>query len=217
MYKIYDVIGLRKEIEMARPKNSPEKIERMRNNMMDAVIDLLDDVSPDKVSIRMIAEKIGVSHMVFYTYFGDRSEIMKALINRQKGRIGIHFEGLIEKARSVPVKTVLATLLKDYAQTAQDHPKIFRMFWMTPKSDKGDEIESLKHLEPIFEKLTALIKLGIEKGELPKKEPRLAAVTMLTIANAPLILNLCSKIPMDVGCGALIEEVQKAVFTYLSA
>ena len=54
---------------MARPKNSPEKIESMRNKMMDAVIELLDEVSPEKVSIRMIAEKIGVSHMVFYTYF----------------------------------------------------------------------------------------------------------------------------------------------------
>ena len=85
----------------------------------------------------MIAEKIGVSHMVFYTYFGDRSEIMRALIERQKGRIGIHFEGLLKKHRNVSVKSVLAELLKDYAQTAHDHPKIFRMFWMTPNRIKA--------------------------------------------------------------------------------
>lgn len=202
---------------MARPKNSAEKIERMRNDMMDAVINLLDDISPDKVSIRMIAEKIGVSHMVFYTYFGDRSEIMKALIERQKDRIGVHFEGLIEKAHNAPVKVVLASLLKDYTQTAHDHPKIFRMFWMTPKSDKDDDIESLKHLEPIFDKLTELIKLGVEKSEFSKKDPRLAAVTVLTLANSPLILNLCGKMPMDVSCDALIEEIQGAVFAYLSS
>ena len=45
---------------MARPKNSPEKIQAMRNKMMDAVIELLDDFSPKKVSIRMIAEKVVV-------------------------------------------------------------------------------------------------------------------------------------------------------------
>jgi AcrR family transcriptional regulator len=201
---------------MARPKNSPEKIERMRNNMMDAVIGLIDDVSPDKVSIRMIAEKIGVSHMVFYTYFGDRSEIMKALIKRQKDRIGVHFEGLIEKSRNMPVKAVLDQLLKEYAQTAQDHPKIFRMFWMSPKSDKGDDFESLRHLEPIFDKLTELIKLGMEKGEFAKKDPHLSAVTILTISNAPLILNLCGKMPMDVSCDSLIKEIQRAVFAYLN-
>ena len=54
---------------MARPKNSPEKIKAMRDKMMDAVVDLLDDVSPQKVSIRMIAEKVGVSHMVFLYIF----------------------------------------------------------------------------------------------------------------------------------------------------
>ena len=113
------------------------------------------------------------------------------------------------------LKSVLANLLKDYAQTAHDHPKIFRMFWMTPRSDKGDDIESLRHLEPIFDKLTELIKLGVEKGEFSKKNPRLAAVTVLTIANSPLILNLCGKMPMDVSCEALIEEIQKAAFSYL--
>jgi len=202
---------------MARPKNSPEKIEKMRNDMMDAVINMLEDVSPDKVSIRMIAEKIGVSHMVFYTYFGDRAEIMRALIERQKDRIGIHFEDLIEKARKVPVKAVLADLLKDYAQTAHDHPKIFRMFWMTPRSDVGEDLESLKHLEPIFSKLAELLNLGMEKGEFTKKNPRLASVTVLTIANSPLILNLCGKMPADVSCDALIKEIQQAVFAYLSA
>ncbi len=202
---------------MARPKNSPEKIAKMRNDMMDAVINLLDDISPDKVSIRMIAEKIGVSHMVFYTYFGDRAEIMRALIERQKDRIGIHFEGLIEKAKKAPVKNVLADLLQDYAQTAHDHPKIFRMFWMTPRSDTGEDIENLKHLEPIFDKLTELIKLGIEKGEFAKLNPRLAAVTVLTISNSPLLLNLCGKMPLDVSCEALIKEIQKAAFSYLNA
>jgi AcrR family transcriptional regulator len=202
---------------MARPKNSPEKIEKMRNDMMDAVINLLDDISPDKVSIRMIAEKIGVSHMVFYTYFGDRSEIMKALIQRQKGRIGIHFEGLIEKAQNTTVKSVLEKLLKDYAQTAHNHPKIFRMFWMTPRSDKDEDIESLKHLGPIFDKLTELIKLGVDKGEFSIKDPRLASVTVLTIANSPLILNLCGKMPMDVSCDDLIKEIQKAAFAYLKS
>ncbi len=61
---------------MARPKNTPEKIDRMRNSMMDAVISLLDHVSPDKVSIRMIAEKVGVSHMVFYTYFKENASMI---------------------------------------------------------------------------------------------------------------------------------------------
>lgn len=202
---------------MARPKNSPEKIEKMRDDMMDAVIDLLDEVPPEKVSIRMIAEKIGVSHMVFYTYFKDRSEIMKALIQRQSDRIEKHFEGLMEKTQRESVRTVLQRLLSDYASTAHEHPKIFRMFWMTQKTARKDSIDNFKHIEPLFDKLAKLLKLGMEKGEFKEKDPRLAAVTILSSINSPIILNICGKMPAGVTCEELLEEIQKEVIAYLTS
>jgi len=202
---------------MARPKNSPEKIEKMRHDMMDAVIDLLDEVSPEKVSIRMIAEKIGVSHMVFYTYFKDRSEIMKALIERQSDRIERHFEGLLEKAQMEPVKDVLLELMTDYAMTAHAHPKIFRMFWMSQRSLRKDSINNFDHIAPIFEKLAGLLKLGMEKGEFISRNPRLAAVTILSSINSPIILDICGKIPKDVTCEELLSEIRREVIAYLKS
>lgn len=202
---------------MARPKNSPEKIEKMRNDMMDAVIDLLDEVSPEKVSIRMIAEKIGVSHMVFYTYFKDRSAIMKALIERQSERIEKHFEGLMEKAKEDSARYVLLQLLTDYAMTAHDHPKIFRMFWMSQHSIRKDAIDNFKHLEPIFDRMAELLNLGMDKGEFTRKNPKLAAVTVLSSINSPIILNICGKMPVDVTCEELLKEIKKEVIAYLTS
>ncbi len=202
---------------MARPKNSPEKIEKMRNDMMDAVIDLLDEVPPEKVSIRMIAEKIGVSHMVFYTYFKDRSEIMKALIERQSVRIEQHFDGLMERAQSEPVKDVLMDLLTDYAMTAKDHPKIFSMFWMSERAVKKGSINKFEHIEPLFNKLADLLQLGMEKGAFKTRNPRLAAVTVLSSLNSPIILNICGKMPADITCEELLEEIKKEVSAYLAS
>ena len=202
---------------MARPKNSPEKIEKMRNDMMDAVIDLLDDVAPEKVSIRMIADKIGVSHMVFYTYFKDRSEIMKALIERQSRRIEKHFEGLMDKARQEPVKNVLMGLLTDYTTTAVEHPKIFRMFWMTDRAVKKGSINKFEHMEPLFEKLAELLQLGMEKGEFVKRDARLAAVTALSTVNSPIILNICGKMPAGISCDELLGEIKQEILSYLTS
>ena len=202
---------------MARPKNSPEKIEKMRNDMMDAVIDLLDEVAPEKVSIRMIADKIGVSHMVFYTYFKDRSEIMKALIERQSRRIEKHFEGLIEKARREPVKSVLMGLLTDYTTTAVEHPKIFRMFWMTDRVVKKGSINKFEHMEPLFEKLAELLQLGMEKGEFVQRNARLAAVTVLSSINSPIILNICGKMPTGITCDELLGEIKSEILAYLTS
>jgi AcrR family transcriptional regulator len=202
---------------MARPKNSPEKIEKMRNDMMDAVIDLLDEVSPEKVSIRMIAEKIGVSHMVFYTYFKDRSEIMKALIERQSERIEKHFNGLMDRAQYEPVKSVLTNLLEDYAETAMEHPKIFRMFWMSERAVKKGAINKFEHIEPLFDKLAELLKLGMDKGEFKPRDPRLAAVTVLSSINSPIILNICGKMPSGINCGELLGEIKLEVMAYLTS
>lgn len=203
---------------MARPKNSPEKIQSMRNKMMDAVIDLLDDVSPQKVSIRMIAEKVGVSHMVFYTYFEDREEIMNALIDRQQKRNDLHFEGLRVKAKNKPVIDVLRSVLKNYSVTAHEHPKIYSLFWLTPKeANSGKEkTRSFRHLEPSLNNIADLLELGMEKGEFVNRDPKLAAIAVMGIMNAPLILHRCGRKPADFSCDQMLNETITAVFAYLT-
>ena len=203
---------------MARPKNTPEKIKSMRNKMMDAVIELLDDVTPEKVSIRMIAEKIHVSHTVFYTYFENREELMNSLIDRQQKRIDQHFEGLLEKARLEPVIKVLKVVLRDYAETAHSHPKIYRLFWLTPKEEgKGkNKVHSFRHLEPSLRNISQLIELGMEKGEFVKRDPKLAAITVMAIMNAPLIIHRCGKTPAAYTCEQMLGETLTAVFAYLT-
>ena len=203
---------------MARPKNTPEKIKLMRNKMMDAVIQLLDNVSPEKVSIRMIAEIVGVSHMVFYTYFEDRQEIMNALIERERKQIEKHFEGLLEKAHNEPVINVLREVLQDYAVTAHKHPKIYRLFWLTPKeTHRGKEkVFSFIHLDPSINKIAHLLELGMKKGEFVKRDPRLAAIAVMAIMNAPLILHRCGRKPAEFTCNVMLRETITAVFAYLT-
>ena len=216
LYKIY-VRKNKKDIEMARPKNTPEKIERMRNSMMDAVISLLDHVSPEKVSIRMIAEKVGVSHMVFYTYFKDRDEIMQVLIDREKNRINDNFANKIEKARQEPVKGVLEELMRDYVDIARAHPKLFRLFWLDTSGGLGDENSRFNHLEESFESLAKLLKIGMDKGEFKSRSARLAAATVMAQVNGPIVLHQCEKLPSDIGCDQLINEIMVAMFAYLES
>ncbi len=200
---------------MARPKNTPEKIDRMRNSMMDAVIALLDHVSPDKVSIRMIAEKVGVSHMVFYTYFKDRDEIMEVLVEREKKRINDHFAGKLEKAKTISATSVMKELIDEYTHTAEEHPKIFRLFWLDPLDDEGKQKDRFNQLDEAIASLSKLIKIGIEKGEFAKRNERLAATTVMSIINGPIVMDQCKKLPSDIKCAKLLEQIQIATFAYL--
>ena len=202
---------------MARPKNTPEKIERMRNAMMDAVISLLDEVSPEKVSIRMIAEKVGVSHMVFYTYFKDRDEIMHVLIEREKTRINEHFAGKLAKAESESAKAIIKELVLEYADIARAHPKLFRLFWLDTSGRLDDESSRFNHLEESFDSLAKVLKIGMDKGEFASRPARLAAATIMAMVNGPIVLHQCEKLPADITCDELLEQILKAIFAYLES
>ncbi len=202
---------------MARPKNPPEKVKHMQNMMMDAAIELLDEVPPEKVSIRMIAEKIGMSHMVFYTYFNNRAEFMEALVERQSNQIEKHFDGLIEKAKQRSVKDVLIEFVDAYMRSAKDHPKIFYLVWISESAAEKGSPKSIKHLEPLFYKLADLLKFGMEKGEFHQRNPLTAAVTVLSSLNAPILMDICNKIPSGVDCEELFVEIKQEVLTYISS
>ena len=203
---------------MARPKNSEEKINTMRDRMMDAVVDLMDEVVPEKVSIRMIAEKIGVSHMVFYTYFRDREEIMQALVKRQEERITSYFTGMLEKAEKKPVADVLGEVLREYVNSARSHPIIFRLFWITPKdSKKSKPSTDIPQFLPSINNLTQLLEMGMQRGEFTKKNPKLAATVVMMIVNAPLIMDHCGTLPHDFTCKECLDQIINAVFAHLKS
>jgi AcrR family transcriptional regulator len=185
--------------------------------MMDAVISLLDHVSPDKVSIRMIAEKVGVSHMVFYTYFKDRDEIIDVLTEREKKRIIDHFASKLEKAKTASAKSVMMELVSEYMQTAEEHPKIFRLFWLDPLDDEKQERGKFNQLDEAIASLAKLIKIGIEKGEFTKRNERLAATTVMSIINGPIVMDQCKKLPNDIKCAKLMEQIIQATFAYLQS
>lgn len=201
---------------MARPKNSPEKIQDMRNRMMDAVIDLLENVSPDKVSIRMIAEKIGVSHMVFYTYFKDRAEIIHALIEREQYRTNQRFDEMIGKAKDSPVKDVLKEFIIEYSKTGHERPKIFRLFWLAESSGNRKALKTFQHLETIYQKMAQLLDYGMKQGEFKRKDSLLAAFVVMSMINGPIITHFCGNKPDKITCDQVRLETAEAVNAYLS-
>jgi AcrR family transcriptional regulator len=156
--------------------------------------------------------------MVFYTYFEDREEIMHSLINRQQAKIQEHFKDLLEKARTEPVIDVLRVVLNNYAETAHDHPKIYRLFWMTPiEEGEGEErIRSYRHLDPSLNNIAQLLEQGMSKGEFVDRDPNLAAAVVMAIMNAPLMLHRCGRKPADYSCEQILSETLTAVFAYLT-
>lgn len=56
--------------------------ERVERDLITAAADLLGEVGPRAVTVRMIAARAGVNHGLIHHYFGGKSELLKAAMTR---------------------------------------------------------------------------------------------------------------------------------------
>lgn len=122
---------------------------------MDAALALVSEGGPKALTIRAIAKRVGVSHMVLYTYFENHAALVAAFVERQRERM---------KARRVEI---------------------------VRQAETGDVREALREM-------------GIERGVVADRDPDLAAATVLSIVNAPLILHLGGRLQDE----ALRDQVE---------
>ena len=83
---------------MPRPKKTPEEIAKMRDRILTAAMDLLEEAGMVGLSIRKIGKRLGVSHMALYTYFESRSAVIEALKARWVEKLKVRREETVRAA-----------------------------------------------------------------------------------------------------------------------
>jgi len=198
---------------MSRPKQSAEKFSEMQNRILDATISVLEESGPEEISIRKIADKLEISHMVIYTYFKDRGELISSLIQRMEGRVNARFEDLISQMDRNEIRDKLQDALRDYIQTVKARPRIFRLLWLTPAAQT-------KKNHPFFQKtikmLTNLLDQGMQKQVFVKRDPTIASLTVMSIIHAPLILYHCGRLTEESTRDRVVDESLQVAIQYLT-
>lgn len=202
---------------MARPKQSPAQISSMQNRILDATISLLDEMEPELISIRKIADRLEISHMVIYTYFKDRDALFKALIQRLQGRIRQRFDDVMSGADDGNVISKLRTALLEYINIAKARPKLFRCLWIMPfkhplKTGRHQHLmdEQIKLLADLFES-------GMQRGVFTRRDPQTTALAVISILNAPMFLFHQGRMSDPKLRDQLLNETLDIVMNYISA
>ncbi len=201
---------------MPRPKRSAEEIAAMREAILDAAARLLHESGPEALSIRAIAEKVGVSHMVLYRYFASRQALLDALRERQRERLAMRRESALQEAREGDVIAVVRRALGHYRRMAEHHPRMYRFIWVEPVAlcEEG----GAPHSEAIrgdVAHMAELIAIGIARGAFIPRDPQEAALLCITLANAPLILYHNGRLEDAALRDRLVEQVIELALDYL--
>lgn len=199
---------------MPRPKQTEEEREVMRVRILDAAHDLLMEQGPDALSVRAIAERVGVSHMVLYTYFENHEALVQAL--RARFRVMRHAERAeeLQHAETGDVAAVLRTVLGQYAAGAQAHPRMYKFRWVQPASNVSHH-DPRRPFEGNVQHIAKLIQIGIERGVFADRDPTLAAATVFAIVHGPLLLYHNGRLADAELCDRMSAETLEVALAYL--
>jgi AcrR family transcriptional regulator len=201
---------------MPRHKQSPEQISSMQNRILDATVSLLDELQPEEISIRKIAERAEISHMVIYTYFKNRNELVKALMTRQEERIQQRFEDMLKNVNDSNIIAKLRTALSDYIDVAKARPKLFRLLWVLPVKLPVKPAHGKHFFEDQINLFSDLFSKGQQQGIFVQHDPQVAALTVLSIINAPMFLFQLGRMSDPKLRDQVINETLDIVLQYIT-
>jgi AcrR family transcriptional regulator len=200
---------------MPRPKKTPEEIAEMRDRILTAAMDLLEEAGMVGLSIRKIGKRLGVSHMVLYTYFESRSAVVEALKARWMKKLQAQREEMVQAALAGDALAVLREALADVVQVAHEHPRLYHLAWVHTSSDEFSHDRS-SYTEGYLAHLARLIELCIERGQCVARDPRLAAAMTLCIVNSPHVLYRSERLADRTLYSQLEPEALQAAMGYLT-
>lgn len=137
--------------------------------IIDAAVDLYAGRNPDEVTVRDIAERAGVSHALVHHYFGTKSEVLRAVLDRNAEGFHTKVDWTLPAERGAVEVFRAALDSRDYALA------ILR------SSVDGKSPEELQDGFPTMDQLIEVIKRRDPADDLPieKCDPRVAAVVLV--------------------------------------
>ena len=153
--------------------------ERLRVEILDAAERLLVDAgSADRVSVRAIAETVGVTPPSIYRHFVDKEQLVHEVCERRFGDLN---ETFVEaKARSNDPLERLRELGRAYGNFALRHPEHYRLLMMTstPISASEEFKRGDSQGRIAFQHLVDAVAECIQAGRIVGGDPTTTAVVL---------------------------------------
>lgn len=125
------------EATTPRARNRRGQGELLRTALIDAAAELLVELgSADRVSVRAVTARAGVSPTALYLHFADRDELLVAVCNRSFAELLSYLQTADESHEGDPSAQVEA-IGKAYLDFAAQRPEAYRIAFTMPVG-KGD-------------------------------------------------------------------------------
>jgi len=168
-----------------------------------------------------IARAAGVNKALLYYYFSSKEELHRFTLTTLFQQLHAQMNAALDRPGTP--RQQLLRYLDSYFDFMTAHPNYPRLFERELTSERPQLAGLVReHLQPLHERLTAVIRAGIAKGEFRRVEPRqtifnLVAITVFYFAAVPVLTEMWKCDPLTPRLvaarrRAILDFVEHALF-----
>jgi len=160
--------------------------------ILEAARELLDQEGLAAVTMRRVAERVGVTPMAIYRHYADRASLLNAIAD----------EGFHELAARVLALTLegsvehrLTQVSNVFLDAAMQFPNLYRLMFLEPREGARVYPDDFKAgLSPTFRPTVNILDEAMERGELRKDDPVEIAFEMSALSHGLIMLYLGGRV-----------------------
>lgn len=197
-------------------KSAPEKsptarrrmsVESRREQILDVTRDLADSEGFHAVTLDRVAESCGISRTVIYQQFGNLSDLLLAMVDREYRSAA---EAFLEAAQREPVQgqSRYAAGVAGVLEAVDASPATWRMLLMPSQGGPRELYERLGEAREMTQTHLAagLKEAGIDGPALANPDPELAVRMLLAVSEQLVHLRLTD--PENYTTGRLVAQAE---------
>ena len=127
---------------------------------LEAAIQILEDDGLDRLSLRAVASKVGVTPMALYRHFADKAALLSAIGRQGFILLGQRLDAVGSEGEPVDVLTAWGMA---YMRFVREHPDMYRLMFAGPPAwqSPADRAALPDRPDTAFGRLTALMRTAL--------------------------------------------------------
>lgn len=187
---------------MPRIALTTAELESMRSRLCVAALDVFREKGLEAVSLRALADVVGISHTLPYRYFENK----EALLASVRVMCFEHFEAYVREREPVdaPVLGRVLSVVDAYVGFVNEHPAEYQLIFATPQPPPVRYPELLAARKSLFEHSVELAQLCVDEGHIGG-DAREIAHSIWGSLHGLLTLHVANQLVHGYGIDALVR------------